>query len=170
MDKKEINEYKNELNKYEKELNELKNKLKKIKIIIEEKEKKINNEKIKIIELKKSLLYNNSNINKIKESINIIKRNINNDIKLNIPIEIKSGEKMMSVIFISTDQNIHYSVICKNTDSFLSIEKLFYDKYPEYKNTKNDFFVNGKKVYRTLNLDKNKINNSDIIIFKPFKY
>ena len=97
------------------------------------------------------------------------KLNIINDIKLNIPLQIKSEEKMMSIIFISIDEDIHYSIICKNTDIFANIEKIFYDKYPEYKNIQSEFFVNGNKVDRLKNIDDNKIKNSDIIIFKPFK-
>ena len=101
--------------------------------------------------------------------MNKTKLNIINDIKLNIPLQIKSEEKMMSIIFISIDENIHYSIICKNTDIFSNIEKKFYDKYPEYKNTQNEFIINGNKVDRLKNIDDNKIKNSDIITFKPFK-
>ena len=101
--------------------------------------------------------------------MNKTKLNIINDIKLNIPIEIKSEEKMMSVIFISIDEGIHYSIICKNTDIFSNIEKKFYDKYPQYKNIQNEFIINGNKVDRFKNIDDNKIKNSDIITFKPFK-
>ena len=101
--------------------------------------------------------------------MNKTKLNIINDIKLNIPLQIKSEEKMMSIIFISIDENIHYSIICKNTDIFSNIEKKFYDKYPEYKNTQNEFIINGNKVDRLKNIDDNKIKNSDIITFKSFK-
>ena len=101
--------------------------------------------------------------------MNKTKLNIINDIKLNIPLQIKSEEKMMSIIFISIDEDIHYSIICKNTDIFSNIEKKFYDKYPEYKNTQSEFIINGNKVDRFKNIDDNKIKNSDIITFKPFK-
>ena len=37
------------------------------------------------------------------------------------PFELNKNEKMMSVIFISSDQKIHYSVICKNTEKIQSI-------------------------------------------------
>ena len=101
--------------------------------------------------------------------MNKTKLNIINDIKLNIPLQIKSEEKMMSIIFISIDEVIHYSIICKNTDIFSNIEKIFYDKYPEYKNIQGEFFINGNKVDRFKNINDNKIKNSDIITFKPFK-
>ena len=76
---------------------------------------------------------------------------------------------MMSVIFISFDENIHYSLICKNDDIFSDIEQKFYDQYPEYKNTENDFIIKGKKVDRSKTFNDNRIKNSDIIIFKAFK-
>ena len=101
--------------------------------------------------------------------MNKTKFNIINDIKLNIPLQIKSEEKMMSIIFISIDEVIHYSIICKNTDIFSNIEKKFYHKYPKYKNIQSGFFVKGNKVDRLKNIDDNKIKNSDIITFKTFK-
>ena len=67
------------------------------------------------------------------------------------------------------DENILYSIICKNTDNFKEIEKKFYKKYPEYKNTKNCFTLNGKEIDKTKNLDENKIKNSDIITIKSVK-
>ena len=91
------------------------------------------------------------------------------DLRANMPFNLKQGEKLISVIFISVDQKIHYSIICKNTDIFKKLEKKFYEKYPEYKNTKNDFIVNGKKINKTKNLDENKIKNSDIITIKSVK-
>ena len=75
----------------------------------------------------------------------------------------------MSLIFISIDEDIHYSVVCKNTDNFSIIKKKFYDKYPEYNNTKMDFIVNGNKIDIFKNLDDNKIKDNDIISFKLFK-
>ena len=45
------------------------------------------------------------------------------------PFEISPGEKIMSIIFISSDKNIISSFICKNTDIFKLIENKFYEKY-----------------------------------------
>ena len=98
-----------------------------------------------------------------------LKENKINEIKSTIPIEIKLNEKIISVIFNSFDEDIYYSIICKNTDNFKEIEKKFYEKYPEYKNTKNYFIVNGKEIDKTKNLDENKIKNSDIITIKSVK-
>ena len=72
----------------------------------------------------------------------------------------------MSVIFLSIDENIHYSIICKITDNYSNIEEIFYDKYPEYKNTKINFVINGEKINILKNIDYNEIKDSDIIIFE----
>jgi hypothetical protein len=98
-----------------------------------------------------------------------LKENKISEIKSTIPIETKLNEKIISVIFSSLDQNIYHSIICKNTDIFKKLEKKFYEKYPEYKNTKNYFILNGKEIDKTKNLDENKIKNSDIITIKSVK-
>ena len=160
----EINEFENELIK----LNDIKKKLEKLKKNIEEKIKK-GRENIK--ELKNSLLKDDSNIYELIEKVKL-ERNQLSSKQFKMPREIKSPncppcsiENLMNVIFISNDENIHYSVICKNTDIFSQIEEIFYDKYPDYKNEKNYFVANGNKVDRSKNLDDNNIKNSDIILF-----
>ncbi len=70
----------------------------------------------------------------------------------------------MTVIFISSDQKIHYSFICKNIDKFNKIENLLYDKYPEYEQSENFFTVNGNKIIKSQTIEQNKIKNSDIIL------
>ena len=89
-----------------------------------------------------------------------------NELKLKIsyyPFEINKGEKLMSIIFISNDQQIHHSIICKNTDIFINVEKSLYDELPEYKETDNFFMVNGMKVNKFKSMDENKIKNNSII-------
>ena len=60
------------------------------------------------------------------------KENESKEFKSNFPFDLKKGEKLMTVIFQSVDQKVHYAFICKNTDKFNIIENLLYDKYPEY--------------------------------------
>ena len=69
----------------------------------------------------------------------------------------------MSIIFISSDQNIISSFICKNTDTFDILEKKFYERYPEYKGLDNIFILNGRKINKNKSLDENKIKSNDII-------
>ena len=75
----------------------------------------------------------------------------------------------MTVIFISVDQKIHYSLICKNTDDFIRLEKKLYDEYPEYKESENYFMVHGTKVNKYKNLEENKIVDNDIITLKKIE-
>ena len=89
-----------------------------------------------------------------------------NELKLNFDVLLKSEGKIFSVNFISLDETVHYSVICKNKDKFSKIESMLYDKYPEYKGTKNYFVVNGQKIDISKNLDENGIKNGDIITLK----
>ena len=77
------------------------------------------------------------------------------ELKLNIPILLERNEQLISVIFNSFDHNIHYSVICKITDSFAKIESLLYEKYPEYRKYQKIFISNGKRVFRFGNLEMN---------------
>ena len=69
----------------------------------------------------------------------------------------------MSVIFISSDQKIHYSIICKNSDLFNKIEIQLYKEYPKYRDIENYFVVNGNKINKYISLKDNNIKNSDII-------
>ena len=126
----------------------------------------LNNEKLKNIDLQ----------NKIDKQINIIHNNDSKIIELyakiddlkeklsRYPFELNKDEKMISVIFTSDDQKIHFSVICKNTEKFIRLEEKLYNDYPEYSETNNYFVVNGNRIEKFKTLDENNIRNSDIII------
>ena len=152
------------------ELNKLNEKIEKLEYYINEKKKEIIKEKDKIKEIKNKLnklnKYTDNNIKEIEEFINKFKLNKIIELNLNISLLLEEDEKIMSIIFISNDENIHYSIICKNTDNFSKIESLLYDKYPQYKNKNNYFTANGNEVDRSKNLKDNNIKNSDIIILK----
>ena len=72
----------------------------------------------------------------------------------------------MSVIFYSTNQQIHHSFICKNTLKFNALESFLYDieDYKKYKNYENYYLVKGKKVNRFETLEEIGIKDSEIII------
>ena len=76
---------------------------------------------------------------------------------------LTQGEQLISVKFISVDQNINFTVIAKNTDNFARLEEKLYNKYPSYKDTENYFLVNGYKINRHRTLEENKIKNNDVI-------
>ena len=70
------------------------------------------------------------------------------ELKSIFPYDLKKDEKLLTIIFYSVDQKIHYSLICKNTDKFNRIEEKLYDIYPEYKETENFFMIHGNKINR----------------------
>ena len=129
--------------------------------------KTINEKKEKMRKLINELT--NTSYNFIKDKFKIyekeMKTNIN-ELILKIPVQ---KEQLISVLFISFDQNINCSVICKKTDSFSIIESLFYEKYPEFKKYKKIFICNGNTIDASKNLEENNIKNSDIITFKKVK-
>ena len=86
------------------------------------------------------------------------------------PIQLERGEKMMAIIFTSVKQDVHYSVICKNTDPFVNVEVKLYKDYPEYKKGENNFFtVNGKTISKYQTLEENGIKNNDIILLNQLE-
>ena len=107
-------------------------------------------------------------MNDLTNMLNIKENEIKDlkQIKSCIPFDIFPGEILMSVIFISFDEKVHISIICKKTDDFARLEKIVYDKYPEYLDSQNYFMVDGKKINRFKNLEENNINDNDIIILK----
>ena len=80
------------------------------------------------------------------------------------PFELLKGEKLISVIFKSVDQKIHFSVICKNTEKFNKLEEKLYNDNPQYFDSDNYFIVNGNRIDKLKSLEENNIKNSDIII------
>ena len=151
-----------EINNSEDDLNieiEIKNELIDINELLIKEIKKFN-DSININENKNiSNLDKDITIKKLYKEINDLKN------KLSLyPFELSKGEKPISVIFSSLDENILYSIICKNTEKFIKLEEKLYKDYPEYSKFDNYFMVNGNRVDKTKTLDENKIRNSDIII------
>ena len=106
---------------------------------------------------------NKSEINKLLFS-KIVE--LDNNLKTKDINYIKKELKLISVIFISEDENILQSFICKINDSFKILENEFYESYPAYKRTNNVFMVNGNLIDRNKTLEENKIKNSENIIIK----
>ena len=84
-------------------------------------------------------------------------------IKSSLPIDIKPGDKIMTIIITPTTQDFFYALICKNTDLFSSLEAKIYEEFPKYSETQNYFLCNGKVIIPYKSLEFNKIHNSDII-------
>ena len=94
----------------------------------------------------------------IKELKNKIENNSNN------------FDNLMTVIFYSTDQKIHYSLICKKTDTFINLEKQLFEAYPECQDSEYFFMVNGQKIKRFKTLEENKIKNSQVITLTQYGF
>ena len=77
---------------------------------------------------------------------------------------------LMTVIFYSTELNIHYSIICKETDSFSVVENKLYEVYPDCKESENFFIANEQKIKRFKTLKENKIKNSQIITLNQYDF
>ena len=160
---------------FEKENNNLKKKLKENEIVINNLNNKINNLN-KLLENKiplKNKKNENNNDNK-DELIELMKKlevknNEIKELKTTIGFDLKEGEKLLTIIFISVDQKIHYALICKNTDDFSKIEKLLYEKYPEYKKSENYFIYKGKKINRFETIEENNIEYSAIITLNTYE-
>ena len=132
---KTMKEYRKTNRENENQIIDLKNK-------ISEYEKLLSEEKRKVKELDKKLKeneskggisskYNSEKILELMEEINKKNKEIE-QIRTSFPIKINPGEKLMTVIFVSTDQKIHYAIICKNTDKFSTLENKLYDEYPDF--------------------------------------
>ena len=109
---------------------------------------------------------NNLNEFKLKTEIDMKNKEIK-DLKNKIsryPFDLSEEEKIITITFISFDENIISSFLCKNTDKFSEIVKKFYDKYPDYKNN-NSFMINGNLISENINLAQENINNNTIITF-----
>jgi len=87
------------------------------------------------------------------------------EIKLSrFPFVLNEGEKLISIIFTSFNEYVHYSLICKDTDNFNKIELKLYEHYPSYSETNNIFTSNGNIINRFKTLKENNIHDNDVII------
>ena len=97
----------------------------------------------------------------IKDKINLLEKK-RVKIIANNPIQLSEGETLLSVIFVSLNESLYYSCICKNTDKFNKIENMLYKEYPEYSKSENRFYVNRNEINKNKSFEFNKIKNSDV--------
>ena len=151
----EYQEYNNKINKLEKYIKELESKLKEKDIIFKkEKEKNhILNKRIKELENKLNKNYEMKNNLELENEIKLFRKYCN----------FKENEKLISINFISVEQDINYSIISKNTVKFNICEGKLYEKYPNYAESENFFLANGNIIKKYKSLEENNIKNNDII-------
>ena len=167
---KEINEQKKEdFNSKNKELNNPL--IDKNKELIEENNKlKKLIEKLKEDNLKKVQALEKEN-NEQKEKINSLEKEIqnimiqNNNLNENIIISKSSGEKIISINFMTMGNQdiINYSMPCKTTDLFVRLEEKLYNDFPKYKNYEVYFEVNTRRIKRFQTVEENKIKSNNLI-------
>lgn len=146
---------KNEIQVLKNERDDLKLKLDKFNIV--------KDSEIKLLEAKYQKLIDGKM--KIIDDL-ILKMNVNvitPDNKNNI---LSSGEKLIAVNFISFDQRINHTIICKNKTEFHEIEKELYIKYPEYTENDNYFTFGDLKINRWKTLEENSIYGYTIMLNK----
>ena len=129
-------------------------------------------EKIKVLEEKLKEVNDilHDRINKANSIININQKTIE-ELKEKLsrfPFEILKGEKLMSIIVISSDKKLHRAIICKNTELFCDLERKIYQKNDKI-DIGNYFTLNGKKIDETKSLDDNNIKDNDIIVLNNLK-
>ena len=111
-----------------------------------------------------------NNYSNEKEIYELKLQEIENKIKLfkqAFPLEIlNEKEKVLTINLITDDENIHYSIICKNTDKLNKIIEQFYDNYPQYREYNNIFSFKGNEINMSNTLEENNINNNGIITIK----
>ena len=160
--KKEESNLKEKISKLQKIIEELNNNIKKI-----TKEKNTLSNKIK-----NSNIDNSKNFHR-KESFSLMNKIEIKDSEFTkaIPLELKEGEELLTIMFVSFDENLNYSLICKNTDSFNTVEKRLYSIFPEYYDNKieNCFYLKGNEIEKSKTLKENKIKYSDKIMLMPIK-
>lgn len=150
--------------KLQKTIEELNNNIKKLikeKITLSNKIKNLNKE----LDLIKKTISDRKELFTLMNKIEI---KDNETIKA-IPLDLKEGEELLTVIFVSIDENLNYSLICKNTDSFNTVENRLYSIFPEYYDNKNEncFYIKGKEIEKSKTLKENKIKYSDKIMLMP---
>ena len=139
------------------EINNLKNELDKANKIIEQQNLTINKLQNKLNNLNNSINQKDILINALTSQINDLKLN-NNNAHNNIQNTINFSD-VLCINFMLSDQNVPYAVTCLKTDIFAEIEEKLYKKYPEYRETNNNFIVNEREILRFKTIDENKIGN-----------
>ena len=108
-------------------------------------------------------------INDLKELIQVKNKEIN-DLEMKLIDKGKNNrlvnyDDIFFIHFISKDEKINCGIKCLKTDTFAEVEKKFYEKYPEYRETNNQFLLRGKSILRDKKICENFIKDCDMILF-----
>ena len=186
---KEKEKLKSDLTYYKTEYENLKKENKQL----QDENTKLNNELIKANKVIANFSNNskdNSNLNEITNLKNIIFNKDNEILNLkniilskdveinNLKLQLQSNDinnkpvnfnDIMVINFYSLDQNINYGIKCLKTDTFAEVEEKLYQKYPDFRNSNNNFVAKGRVVLRFKKIFENDIIDGDkvqLIIIK----
>ena len=103
--------------------------------------------------------------NRQKQEINDYIFKFNSLYEDNGGIYFKPGDKIISVVFLSQGNQdiINYSMVCRTTDLFVTLEERLYRDFPKYRNVETFFMKNAYRILRFKTLEENNIRNNDII-------
>ena len=81
----------------------------------------------------------------------------------NVNKQLFNIDDVMVINFYSEDKNINYGIKCLKTDTFAEVEEKLYQKYPDYRNTNNNFVAKERIVLRFKKIFENGIIDGDKI-------
>ena len=146
--KKQINDGKRTIDNLSQEIKQLKEKIEELKLQLQQK----NNQSL-------------ANVDDPNEITQLYKQiyNLNETLK-RYPVILEKNEKLISIIFASSDQTMKYSMICKNTDTLSDLEKKLYKEFPSFIESDNMFLCKGTVINKYKTFESYKIKNGDILI------
>ena len=161
---KEIKQLKEELNKSKKIIDSLNARIKELEAS-KQNENQMNLNKIK--ELENKIIQKDNELNQLK--MQLMNANVNN---LNLNVNNQQNNNIQNtdkcVTFISNDQRICYGIACSGNSTFAEVEEKLYQQFPEYRETNNNFLINGKQIlrFKTIN-DNNAGTGFPVMLIKP---
>ena len=161
---KGIKQLKEELNKSKKIIDSLNARIKELETS-KQNENQMNLNKIK--ELENKIIQKDNELNQLK--MQLMNANINN---LNLNVNNQQNNNIQNidkcVTFISSDQRIFYGIPCSGNSTFAEVEEKLYQQFPEYRETNNNFLINGKQIlrFKTIN-DNNAGTGFPVMLIKP---
>ena len=87
-----------------------------------------------------------------------------NEVLKRYPVILEENEKLISIIFSSSDQTMHYSMICKNTDTLSYLEPKLYKEFPNFIESDNMFLCKGTVINKYKTFESYNIKNGDILV------
>ena len=79
-------------------------------------------------------------------------------------VTVYNSQRIMAINFSSNDQRINFPISCTERDIFKNLENRLYEEYPDYRQKKCFFLVNGRNIETPKSIAENKIKNGDNII------